>query len=76
MSAAVAASRTSYIEKKDVENKKQTVPEVITNDLRRDKAANDAVDRTEKSFDDNQLLASHDDDDGMPRYYAMIHKAI
>ncbi|KAK4364038.1 hypothetical protein RND71_015396 [Anisodus tanguticus] len=105
MSAAAAASRTSYREKKDVENKKQTVPEVITNDLRRDKAGNDAlvdskilgkqkksivfiapvvkepkvnsmIDRTEKSCDDNKLLASQDNDDGMPRYYAMIYKAI
>ncbi|KAK4368927.1 hypothetical protein RND71_012719 [Anisodus tanguticus] len=33
-------------------------------------------DRTERSFDDNQVWASYDDDDGMPRYYAMNHNVI
>ncbi|XP_007043977.2 PREDICTED: uncharacterized protein LOC18608980 [Theobroma cacao] len=33
-------------------------------------------DRTEKSFGDNQVWAAYDDDDGMPRYYAMIHNVI
>ncbi|KAJ8568069.1 hypothetical protein K7X08_020791 [Anisodus acutangulus] len=31
-------------------------------------------DRTERSFDDIQVWASYDDDDGMPRYYVMNHK--
>ncbi|XP_065873011.1 uncharacterized protein [Euphorbia lathyris] len=30
-------------------------------------------DRTERSFAANQVWAAYDDDDGMPRYYAMIH---
>ncbi|XP_030531385.2 uncharacterized protein LOC115741554 [Rhodamnia argentea] len=30
-------------------------------------------DRTEDSFADNQVWAAYDDDDGMPRYYALIH---
>ena len=33
-------------------------------------------DRTEKSFGDNQVWAAYDDDDGMPRFYAMIHSVI
>ncbi|XP_054805293.1 uncharacterized protein LOC129308256 [Prosopis cineraria] len=33
-------------------------------------------DRTEKSFQENQVWAAYDDDDGMPRYYAMIHSVI
>ncbi|XVF08689.1 hypothetical protein REPUB_Repub07fG0025200 [Reevesia pubescens] len=33
-------------------------------------------DRTEKSFGENQVWAAYDDDDGMPRYYAMIHSVI
>ncbi|KAL9239366.1 hypothetical protein vseg_013698 [Gypsophila vaccaria] len=32
--------------------------------------------RTEKSFGDNQVWAAYDDDDGMPRYYAMIHNVL
>lgn len=32
--------------------------------------------RTEKSFCDNQVWAAYDDDDGMPRYYAMVHSVI
>ncbi|KAI4343601.1 hypothetical protein L6164_010935 [Bauhinia variegata] len=33
-------------------------------------------DRTEKSFGGNQVWAVYDDDDGMPRYYALIHGII
>nr|XP_011463261.1 PREDICTED: uncharacterized protein LOC105351197 [Fragaria vesca subsp. vesca] len=33
-------------------------------------------DRTEKSFASDQVWAVYDDDDGMPRYYAMIHSII
>ncbi|KAE8670877.1 Major facilitator protein [Hibiscus syriacus] len=33
-------------------------------------------DRMEKSFGENQVWAAYDDDDGMPRYYAMIHSVI
>ncbi|GAV74257.1 DnaJ domain-containing protein/DUF3444 domain-containing protein [Cephalotus follicularis] len=33
-------------------------------------------DRIEKSFCENQVWAAYDDDDGMPRYYAMIHGVI
>ncbi|KAF5451096.1 hypothetical protein F2P56_031393 [Juglans regia] len=34
------------------------------------------LDRTESSFEDNQVWAAYDDDDGMPRYYARVHKVI
>ncbi|WOG97045.1 hypothetical protein DCAR_0416384 [Daucus carota subsp. sativus] len=34
------------------------------------------IDRTESSFGDNQIWAAYDDDDGMPRFYAFIHKVI
>ncbi|KAF3432862.1 hypothetical protein FNV43_RR23964 [Rhamnella rubrinervis] len=33
-------------------------------------------DRTESSFGDDQVWAAYDHDDGMPRYYARIHKVI
>ncbi|GLT38873.1 hypothetical protein SLA2020_130910 [Shorea laevis] len=33
-------------------------------------------DRTERAFVDNQVWAAYDNDDGMPRYYAMIHNVI
>ncbi|KAK8486397.1 hypothetical protein V6N13_029222 [Hibiscus sabdariffa] len=33
-------------------------------------------DRMENSFGENQVWAAYDDDDGMPRYYAMIHSVI
>lgn len=33
-------------------------------------------DRTESSFEVNQVWAAYDNDDGMPRYYAMIHSII
>ncbi|KAM6594673.1 hypothetical protein CsatA_002376 [Cannabis sativa] len=32
--------------------------------------------RTERSFGDNQVWAAYDEDDGMPRYYAMVHRLI
>ncbi|KAI3686373.1 hypothetical protein L1987_80048 [Smallanthus sonchifolius] len=34
------------------------------------------MDRTERSFGENQVWAAYDDEDGMPRYYAMIHNVI
>lgn len=33
-------------------------------------------DRIEYSFTNNQIWAAYDDDDGMPRYYAMVHRVI
>ncbi|GAB2214375.1 hypothetical protein Droror1_Dr00018718 [Drosera rotundifolia] len=33
-------------------------------------------DRTENSFSENQVWAAYDDDDGMPRYYALIHRIL
>ncbi|KAE9608888.1 putative DnaJ domain-containing protein [Lupinus albus] len=34
------------------------------------------LDRSENVFEDDQVWAAYDDDDGMPRYYARIHKVI
>ncbi|OIW15255.1 hypothetical protein TanjilG_16505 [Lupinus angustifolius] len=34
------------------------------------------LDRSENAFEDDQVWAAYDDDDGMPRYYARIHKVI
>lgn len=34
------------------------------------------LDRAESSFEDDQVWAAYDEDDGMPRYYARIHKVI
>lgn len=33
-------------------------------------------DRTENSFQDYQVWSAYDDDDGMPRFYALIHKVL
>ncbi|XP_004501706.1 uncharacterized protein [Cicer arietinum] len=33
-------------------------------------------DRIEDTFDENQVWAAYDDEDGMPRYYAFIHSVI
>ncbi|KAL5707380.1 hypothetical protein ACHQM5_018285 [Ranunculus cassubicifolius] len=33
-------------------------------------------DRSERCFAENQVWAAYDDDDGMPRYYAIIHSVI
>jgi hypothetical protein len=45
-----------------------TVPDPDFHDFDRD--------RTEQCFGENQIWAAYDDDDGMPRYYAMIHNVI
>ncbi|PON96864.1 Terminal organelle assembly protein [Trema orientale] len=34
------------------------------------------LDRTENSFGEEQVWAAYDDDDGMPRFYARIHRVI
>ncbi|KAL4575750.1 hypothetical protein LXL04_011835 [Taraxacum kok-saghyz] len=33
-------------------------------------------DRTENSFQDYQVWSAYDDDDGMPRFYALVHKVL
>ncbi|XP_050119494.1 uncharacterized protein LOC126596867 [Malus sylvestris] len=33
-------------------------------------------DRSEKCFEDNQVWAAYDNDDGMPRFYALVQKVI
>ncbi|KAM7264253.1 hypothetical protein ACFE04_001936 [Oxalis oulophora] len=45
-----------------------TVPDPDFHDFDRD--------RIEHCFGENQVWAAYDDDDGMPRYYAMIHNMI
>ncbi|KAI3976036.1 hypothetical protein MKX01_016719 [Papaver californicum] len=45
-----------------------TVPDPDFHDFDRD--------RSENCFGNNQVWAAYDDDDGMPRYYAIIHKVI
>ena len=34
------------------------------------------LDRAENSFAEDQVWAAYDDDDGMPRYYAKVHKVL
>ncbi|XWS37952.1 hypothetical protein CRYUN_Cryun19dG0089400 [Craigia yunnanensis] len=34
------------------------------------------LDRSERSFEDDQVWAAYDDADGMPRFYARVHKVI
>ncbi|KAL3524397.1 hypothetical protein ACH5RR_017231 [Cinchona calisaya] len=34
------------------------------------------LDRAESSFGENEVWAAYDDDDGMPRFYAMVNKVI
>ncbi|XP_010555718.1 PREDICTED: uncharacterized protein LOC104825135 [Tarenaya hassleriana] len=34
------------------------------------------LDRSEKSFEEDQIWAAYDDDDGMPRFYARIQKVV
>ncbi|KAK8478032.1 hypothetical protein V6N11_060215 [Hibiscus sabdariffa] len=34
------------------------------------------LDRSESSFQDDQVWAAYDNDDGMPRFYARIHKVV
>ncbi|XP_022764077.1 uncharacterized protein LOC111309293 [Durio zibethinus] len=34
------------------------------------------LDRSESSFEDDQVWAAYDDDDGMPRFYARVHRVI
>ncbi|TQD74018.1 hypothetical protein C1H46_040452 [Malus baccata] len=47
---------------------KMTVPDPDFHDFDKD--------RTEKSFGSNQVWAIYDEDDAMPRYYAMVHSVI
>lgn len=53
---------------KDSESFSMSVPDPDFHDFDKDRA--------EKSFGSNQVWAVYDDDDGMPRYYAIVHKVI
>uniref|UniRef100_A0A5B7BXN5 J domain-containing protein n=1 Tax=Davidia involucrata TaxID=16924 RepID=A0A5B7BXN5_DAVIN len=53
---------------KDAEIMMMSVPDPDFHDFDKD--------RTEKSFGENQVWAAYDDDDGMPRYYALIHSVL
>lgn len=55
-------------ESKDSEPFSMSVPDPDFHDFDKD--------RSEKSFGSNQVWAVYDDDDGMPRYYAMVHQVI
>ncbi|CAH2070152.1 unnamed protein product [Thlaspi arvense] len=47
-----------------------------TDDSRMSDFHNFDLDRSETSFQDDQIWAAYDDDDGMPRFYARIQKVI
>ncbi|KAG6389840.1 hypothetical protein SASPL_151314 [Salvia splendens] len=54
--------------KEDPEAVSMTVPDPDFHDF--------DVDRSELSFGDNEVWSAYDDDDGMPRFYALVHKVV
>ncbi|KAJ4960605.1 hypothetical protein NE237_020515 [Protea cynaroides] len=64
----LSGSSDAALDKETLEPMSITVPDPDFHDFDKD--------RSERSFGDNQVWAAYDDDDGMPRYYAMIHKVI
>nr|XP_016449060.1 PREDICTED: uncharacterized protein LOC107774107 [Nicotiana tabacum] len=66
--SSVVSTTSVDSEPEDTEIKSMRVPD---SDFR-----NFDEDRTEKLFEDNQVWAAYDNDDGMPHYYALIHNVI
>ncbi|KAK6922418.1 DnaJ domain [Dillenia turbinata] len=64
----VTSTSNNRVEKERIEPLSIDVPDPDFHDFDKD--------RTERSFGDSQVWAAYDDDDGMPRYYAMIHSVI
>ncbi|KAM0904419.1 hypothetical protein ACQ4PT_018029 [Festuca glaucescens] len=62
------SANSAGAENKDDDPFSYTVPDPDFHDFDKD--------RTEKSFKTDQIWASYDDEDGMPRYYAYIQKLI
>ncbi|XP_071693980.1 uncharacterized protein [Rutidosis leptorrhynchoides] len=62
------ATNADEVDVKDTESVLMSVPDPDFHDF--------DMDRTERSFAQNQIWAAYDEDDGMPRYYAMIHNVI
>ncbi|XP_047973630.1 uncharacterized protein LOC125216063 [Salvia hispanica] len=54
--------------KEDPEDASMSVPDPDFHDFDKD--------RSESSFGDNEVWSAYDDDDGMPRFYAFIHKVV
>ncbi|CAN1189389.1 DnaJ homolog subfamily B member 14 [Linum perenne] len=52
------------------------VPELMSINVPDPDFHNFDEDRTERSFKDDQVWAAYDEKDGMPRYYAKIHKVV
>lgn len=65
---SVAVTTIARIGPKVLETMPMDVPDSDFHDFYKD--------RTERSFGENQVWAAYCDDDGMPRYYAMIHSVI
>ncbi|KAJ8752630.1 hypothetical protein K2173_005519 [Erythroxylum novogranatense] len=68
VSLAVSASDNNALDGKDVNPLSMIVSDPDFHDFDHD--------RSEMSFAKNQVWAAYDDDDGMPRYYAMIHQVM
>lgn len=64
----VGSSSTDAEHKEDTVTLSMNVPDPDFHDFDQD--------RMEKAFEDNQIWAAYDDDDGMPRFYAFIQKVI
>jgi hypothetical protein len=64
----IGSANSTGAENKDDDPFSYTVPDPDFHDFDKD--------RTEKSFQSDQIWASYDDEDGMPRYYAYIQKLI
>lgn len=71
-------------DEKSKENEESQTSQTAENEEREDEAMSVPdpdfhdfdLDRTENSFEDNQVWAAYDDDDGMPRFYAIVHKVL
>ncbi|KAJ6825791.1 uncharacterized protein M6B38_375480 [Iris pallida] len=64
----LSVDQTADSDKKMIEAVKLDVPDPDFHDFDKD--------RTEKSFNADEIWATYDDEDGMPRYYALIQKLI
>ncbi|KAL6973027.1 hypothetical protein U1Q18_027200 [Sarracenia purpurea var. burkii] len=73
---SVAAALKSSLATSNVDSDEKKAGEVVSMNVPDSDYYDFDKDRIEKSFGKNQVCAAYDDEDGMPRHYALIHNVI
>ncbi|KAG8390385.1 hypothetical protein BUALT_Bualt01G0077900 [Buddleja alternifolia] len=74
--SGLSATKKPKQEETNSASKEHPKPEAVTMNVPDSDFHDFDQDRTESTFRDNEVWSAYDDDDGMPRFYALISKVI